>query len=559
MKRLILGMCLATFTFLTAAAAPGDGFLKGKILRIDKESITETGGSSLELSLTGGLNTSSSLSLLDVERALQKAAVDDDIAMVYLNYDHVSASQAAAEEIRCLLLEISRCGKPVIAYGASLSNASYYLASAADRVFLHPKGSGTLNGMASTQFFLKDLLDTLGVQVQLIRHGKYKSAGEMYIRNDISPENRRQYEELLTNIWDSRVDEIAASRGVEVDSLEHWVGNLALGTAQTWVDKGLVDGLKYRDEMEDYLCHLFGTKDPDEVKRISIKDYIGKLKKGPAKRKVAVLIADGEIVRDGSGIAGERFAREVARVRADSTVKAVVFRVNSPGGEVVAADIIRREIELLGQVKPVIASYGAYAASGGYLISAGCRRIFVDNATLTGSIGVFGMVPSLGGAIRKVLKVNPVSIETDEHASMASGMEPLTPEEEEWYQEEIEDIYDDFVAIVAEGRHMTEGRVDDLAQGRVWCGVDALENGLADQRGTLMDAIQYAAREAGLGTSYRIVSVPEKPSFMKEIMGREDKKDKNPLVESRWLQEPGFHAIVRMPFLTLDPINPIAL
>ena len=559
MKRLILGMCLATFTFLSAAAAPGSGFLKGKILRIDQEIISERGGSSLELSLTGGLNTSSSISLLDVERALQKAAVDDDIAMVYINYDHLSVSQAAAEEIRSLLLEISRSGKPVVAYGASLGNANYYLASAADRVFLHPKGSGSLTGMASTQFFLKDLLDTLGVQVQLIRHGKYKSAGEMYIRNDISPENRRQYEELLTNIWDSRVDEMAASRGIEIDSLEHWVTNLSLGTANTWVEKGLVDGLRYHDEMEDYLCHLFGTKDPDEVKRIGIKDYIGKLKKGPAKRKVAVLYADGEIVRDGSGVAGERFAREIARVRADSTVKAVVFRVNSPGGEVVAAEIIRREIELLGQVKPVIASYGAYAASGGYLISAGCRRIFADNATLTGSIGVFGMVPSLGGAIRKVLKVNPVNIETDEHSAMGSGMEPLTPEEEEWYQEEIEDIYDDFIAVVAEGRHMTEGQVDEIAQGRVWCGVDALEIGLVDQRGTLMDAIQYAAKEAGLGTSYRIAAYPEKQSFMKELMGKENKKDKNPLVRSQWLQEPGFHAIVRMPYLSLDPVNPIAL
>ncbi len=557
MKRLILGMCLATFTFLSAAGAPDSGFLKGKILRLDaNESITERGGGSLEIGL-GGLSKGSSIALLDVERALRKAMTDEDIAMVYFNFDHLNAPQAAAEEIRCLLLEVSRSGKPVVAYGASLGNGSYYLASAADRIFLHPKGGGSLTGMASTQFFLKDLLDTLGVQVQLIRHGKYKSAGEMYIRSDISPENRRQYEVLLTNIWDSRIDEMALSRGIEVDSLEHWVNHLSLGTAKTWLDKGLVDGLKYRDEMEEYLCHLFGTKDPDEVKRIGIKDYIGKLKKGPSGRKVAVLYADGEIVREGGGVAGESFAREIARVRADSTVKAVVFRVNSPGGEVVAADIIRREIELLGQVKPVVASYGGYAASGGYLISAGCSRIFTDNATLTGSIGVFGMIPSLGKAIRKVLKVNPVSIGTDEHSTMASGMEPLTPEEEAWYQEEIEDIYDDFVAVVAEGRHMTEGRVDEIAQGRVWCGVDALEIGLADQRGTLMDAIDYAAGQAHLDGSYRIVSYPGKKSFMDELMGKEDRKDRNPLVRS--LQEPGFRAMVRMPYITLDPVNPFVL
>ena len=373
MRRFFL--CSMVFFFCLSADA-ADGFLKGKLLKIDmKEVIAERGGNSLSISM-GGVGFSSYVSLLDIERALEKAADDNKIAAVYINTDHFGAGMAASEEIRRYLLKMSEAGKPVIAYGASMSNSSYYMASAADRVFLHPQGGGSLTGMSSTQPFVKDLLDTLGVEVQLIRHGKFKSAGEMFIRNDISPENREQYETMLGSIWDTIAEEIAASRGIKVDDLNSWVNTLALNTAKTWVDKGLVDGLKYRDEMEDYLCHLFGTTESADVKTIDIKEYIGDLKKGPAKKKVAVIYADGEIVRSGGDIVGEALSRTIAQVRADSTVKAVVFRVNSPGGEVVAADMIRREIELLGKVKPVVASYGAYAASGGYLISAGCSRIF---------------------------------------------------------------------------------------------------------------------------------------------------------------------------------------
>ncbi|MBP5635980.1 MAG: signal peptide peptidase SppA, partial [Bacteroidales bacterium] len=447
MRRLIICACLAIIAF-NASYGADNGFLKGKILKIDMQDVVaERGGNSFQFSLSG-ISTGSSVSLLSFERALEKAAEDDKIALIYMNTDHFSAGLAPMEEIREYLKRFSAAGKPVIAYGAGFSNASYYIASVADRVFLYPKGSGTLNGLGSTQFFLKDALDTLGIDVQLIRHGKYKSAGEMYIRNDISPENREQYETMLNSIWGCMVEEMAASRGIDAETLKGWIDNLELSTANTWTEKGLVDGLKYRDEMEEYLCHLFGTTDPEKVKTVALKDYIDDLKKGPSSKKIAVIFADGEISRSGSEVAGERLSREIAKVRQDSTVKAVVFRVNSPGGEVVGADMIRREIEVLQKYKPVIASYGSYAASGGYLISAGCEKIFLDNSTLTGSIGVFGMIPSFGKAIRKHLKVNPVSLGTNEHSTMGSGMAPLTPEEEAWYQQEIEGIYDDFVSVV---------------------------------------------------------------------------------------------------------------
>ena len=554
MRRLCICVCLA---ILAGSAAHGaeKGFLKGKILKIDMEDmVAERGGSSFSVSLSG-INTSSSVSLLSLERALEKAADDNKIAMVYINTDRFSAGLAAMEEVREYLKRFSASGKPVVAYGAGFSNASYYIASVADRVFLYPKGSGSLTGLGSTQFFLKDALDTLGIEVQLIRHGKYKSAGEMYIRNDISPENREQYETMLNSIWNSFVEEMAASRGIEAETLKGWIDNLELNTADTWLNKGLIDGLKYRDEMEQYLCHLFGTTEPDKVKTVSVKEYIEDLKKGPSSKKIAVIYANGEITREGGDIVGEKLSNEIAKVRRDSSVKAVVFRVNSPGGEVVAADMIRREIEVLKKYKPVIASYGSYAASGGYLISAGCEKIFVDNATLTGSIGVFGMIPSFGKAIKKNLKVNPVSLGTGKHSTMGSGIAPLSPEEEAWYQQEIEGIYDDFVGVVAEGRSITKEYVDSIAQGRVWAGSDALRIKLADEKGTVLEAVKYAAEKAGL-EKYRIEMVPEKKSMFQQLKDGDSKKKDNPLV--RGLVRPGFSAIARMPYISIDSDNTLA-
>ena len=555
MKKLVITALIALAAITSVRAE--DGFLKGKVLRIDlKESIAEVGsdGGMFDIDMPSlpidiGIE-SAKLGLLKVEMALKKAAGDKNIAMIYLNYDHFSAPMTAMEEIRRYIQEFSQAGKPVVAYGCSLSNGSYYIASAADRVFLNPKGSGSLNGLGSDQYFLKDMLDTLGIKVQLIRHGKYKSAGEMYIRNSMSSENRRQYEELLCPIWNSMVEEMAASRGVSASDLSSWIDNLELGTADTWVEKGLVDGLKYKDEMEQYICHLFGTTDPKAVRRIELKDYMKDVKPGTGK-KIAVLYADGEISRSGNEVAGEKFAAQIAKLRKDDDIKAVVFRVNSPGGEVVAADIIRREIELLGKEKPVIASYASYAASGGYLISAGCERIFTDKYTLTGSIGVFGLIPSIGDAASKVLKVNFEHVGTTPHSGMGNLINGLTPEEEAWYQKEIEKIYDDFVGVVMDGRGKTYDEVDEIAQGRVWSGMNALEIGLCDQTGTLLDAIGYAAEKAGL-SKYKIVTYPEQPKGGVLRSGRKKDKDKPLVLVQSLAEEPGYRCMAIMDYLKIS-------
>ena len=547
MKRFCACLLLA---LLLGAPLGAQGFLKGKILYFDAgDNLSERSGSSFKFSLLGGLSVSSSLSLFSVERALEKAADDNDIAMVFFRPDKISAGMAAREELRQSLARFAAKGKPVVCYGVTFDTGSYYLGSVGDRVFMHPGSSGTLMGPSSTQLYYKDLLDSLGVRIQLIRHGSYKSAGEPYVRSEMSEENRQQYQALLGSIWEPMVEEMASSRGVPADSLRAWIASLRLSTSQDWLEKGLVDGLKYRDEMEDYLCHLFGKADVDDLKKVSMSEYVESLRDNGSK-KVAVLYAEGEIVRSGSGIAGEKFAREIAKVRADSSIKAVVFRVNSPGGEVVASEMIRREIEALRKDKPVIASYGDYAASGGYLISAGTDRIFVDNATLTGSIGVFGQVVSYGEALNKKLHIHPFTVGTHEHSDMGSGMRPLDEKELARYQADIDGIYDDFVRVVSDGRGMDRNAVEAIAQGRVWSGVDALKNGLADEKGILLDAVKYAARRAGLD-KYGIAVYPERNDLLSDLLSL-GKETGQPMVRIQEVLPAGFTTVARMPYVELD-------
>ena len=547
MKRFCACLLLA---LLLGAPLGAQGFLKGKILYFDAgDHVSERSGSSFRFSLLGGLSVSSSLSLFSVERALEKAADDNDIAMVFFRPDKISAGMAAREELRQSLARFAAKGKPVVCYGVTFDTGSYYLGSVGDRVFMHPGSSGTLMGPSSTQLYYKDLLDSLGIRIQLIRHGSYKSAGEPYVRSEMSEENRQQYQALLGSIWEPMVEEMASSRGVPADSLRAWIASLRLSTSRDWLEKGLVDGLKYRDEMEDYLCHLFGKADVDDLKKVSMSEYVELLRDNGSK-KVAVLYAEGEIVRSGSGIAGEKFAREIAKVRADSSIKAVVLRVDSPGGEVVAAEMIRREIEALRKDKPVIASYGDYAASGGYLISAGTDRIFVDNATLTGSIGVFGQVVSYGEALDKKLHIHPFTVGTHEHSDMGSGMRPLDERELARYQADIDGIYDEFVRVVSDGRGMDRSAVEAVAQGRVWSGVDALKNGLADEKGLLLDAVKYAAKRAGLD-KYGIAVYPEKNDLLGDLLSLAKETDQ-PMVRIREILPAGFTTVARMPYVELD-------
>ena len=504
--RLFIVAIMAMLPFMAMAG-------KAKVLKIDfKNPIAErnVGGSQFDImSIVQG--TPSSVTLLSYVQAIDAAAEDKNIGMIYMTPENISAGTAQLEEIRAALERFKKSGKPIVAYCENLGNGSYYLASVADKVILDPASESMITGVGSQMIFLKDLFDALGVDVQLIRHGKYKAAGEMYTRSSASPENRLQNEVLINSIWNTMSSQIAASRGFTQEQFNEWIENMDMVHANEFKEKGLIDETWYRDEVDKYLCEQNGVKKIQEVGFVKINKYATRLKKGSRKNKIAVVYADGEIVNSGSDadIVGSKLANTLRKVREDKKVKAVVFRVNSPGGSAQAAEAIRHELQLLRAQKPVISSYGNYAASGGYWISAESDYIFTDNSTITGSIGVFGLIPSVGNAIRKNLKVNIETVGSSSHVDMMSGMRKLNDAEVEYVQKQIEKIYDDFTGLVSNGRGMSKDSVDAIGQGRVWAGADALNIGLADRQGGLQDAIDYAAEMVGLGKmDYRISRYP---------------------------------------------------
>jgi protease-4 len=529
---------------------------KAKVLKIDfKNPIAErnAGGSSFDImSMVQG--TPNSVTLLSYVNAIDAAAQDKNIGMIYMTPQNISAGIAQLEEIRAALLRFKQSGKPIVAYCNTLGNGSYYLASVADKIILDPASESTLTGVSSQMIFLKDIFDALGVEVQLIRHGKYKSAGEMYTRSSSSPENRLQNQELLNSIWNTMSSEIAASRGFTQEQFNAWIENLELSHAQDYKDKGLIDEAWYKDEVDSYLCEQNGVKKIGEVSFVKINKYASKVKKGSRKNKIAVVYADGEIVDSGSDadIVGTKLATTLRKVREDKKIKAVVFRVNSPGGSAQAAEAIRHEVQLLRAEKPVIVSFGDYAASGGYWISAESDYIFSDNNTVTGSIGVFGLIPSIGNAISKNLKVNIETVGTSSHSDMMSGIRRLDDSEVEYIQRQIEKIYDDFTGLVSNGRGMSKDSVDAIGQGRVWSGADAMKIGLVDCRGGLTDAIDYAAQKVGLSKEdYRLSLYPvvKEASLLQMLSGSAADDPEETLttsVETESLINQMFPAIARM-------------
>jgi protease-4 len=369
--------------------------------------------------------------------------------------------------------------------------------------------------------FFKDLLDRIGVEMQLIRHGKYKAAAEQFVQNDISPENLEQNKTMLNSIWKGWCDEITESRDFSSEQFNFWIDNLEFRNAASVLERGIVDELWYSDQVEEYLCSLFGVTESKDLKFTPITKYAAARVKPElrAKEKIAVVYANGEIVVEGSDkeISGIKFSQTLEKVRKDSTIKAVVLRVNSPGGSVIASEMIHREITLLKEAKPVIASYGNYAASGGYWISAKADKIFTNKSTLTGSIGVFSLVPNVSKTMEKHLHLRSVAITTNRHSDALSGMRALDNAEKEYMQKMVDKIYTDFTTLVSEGRNMSVEQVDLIAQGRVWSGSDALNIGLADMEGGLTDAISYAAEMAGL-SKYRLVEYPQVKTTLEKLM-----------------------------------------
>jgi len=486
-------------------------------IRISEQSIDDPFSSINPLQGTSG-KTQGIYSLI---RSIDKAATDPAIKFIYMNLSSLNAGITHTEELRSALERFRTSGKPVIAYADNFSQPAYYLSTVADKIYLSPTGMLPLTGVSISTIFFKDLLDKLGVEVQLVRHGKFKAAAEQFISNKMSPENREQLQAYVNAVWSTWASQIASAREIPVEKINLLADNLSLSTAQDALEAGLVDELLYKDQLIEKLTTLFGVEDEKDLKMITTTNYDKATHKVDfkEKNKVAIIYANGDIImgKTENNIASDSFMEHISKVRKDSTIKAVVFRVNSPGGSAQSSDIIERELALLMENKPVVVSMGDYAASGGYWISAKANKIFTNNTTLTGSIGVFSMVPNFQKAMNKHLSVNAESVNSNKYSDLMSGYRPLESAESEFLRSAVEKIYTDFINLVAQGRNMTPEKVDEIAQGRVWAGKDALGIGLADQQGGLYDALLSAASMAGL-EGYRIVEYPVQKSAIDRLV-----------------------------------------
>lgn len=464
------------------------------------------------------LQTTRQLPLLKALRAIEAAAADSRIKGIYLrmNGEGGVTGSALLEELREALLEFKQSGKFIVAYNETYSQGQYYLASVADKIYLQPEGGMDWSGMASNVMFYKGLLDKLDLRAEVFRPTacKYKSAVEPFILNKMSPANREQMQALVNSMWGTISGAVCESRGIDSVQMRRITDNLQVTLPEEALQYGFVDSLVYEDQMEEVFAEL-GVS--DDYAFITLGDYasqVGADLKNISADQVAIVYADGQIV-DGEGygkeIYGNTLAAKIAGVRDDEKVKAVVLRVNSPGGSALASDVIWREIELLKAEKPVVVSMGSYAASGGYYISCPADVIVADKLTLTGSIGVFGMILDTREALKNKLGITIDGVQSNASSSFLAT-EPLTPIQRSMIMRGVDKVYTTFTNDVAEGRNLPIEKVLDIAGGRVWSGADALGIGLIDTYGGLKTAIALAVDKADLGDNYRVTEVTETPT-----------------------------------------------
>ena len=473
------------------------------------------------------------ITLRRVLQSIDKATEDDRIVALFLDGRKSGSlnGYATMEEVRNALTKFKAAGKKIIAYDVTLSEREYYLSSLADEIVVNPLGTMELNGLSSKQTFFKGALEKYGVGVQVIRVGDYKSAVEPYIRADLSEENREQTKALLMDLWGKFLDTVAQSRGLDTAKLQKVVDAKGYLDPEEAKQVGLIDRLGYYDNVTAELQKLTGETKADEAEKsfrqVSLEDYANRTIRpaevnSNANQKIAVVYAEGAIV-GGRGsietIGGDRFAEEFRELREDESVKAIVLRVNSPGGGATASEVILREILLTKKVKPVIVSMGNVAASGGYWIAAGSDRIFAEENTITGSIGVFGLLSN----IKEIANNNGVTwdvVKTGEFADIGSNVRPKTEAELAIYQKSVNKTYQLFLRKVARYRNLPPEKVEKIAKGRVWSGKEAVKIGLVDEIGGLEGAIAYAAQEAELGTNWQLEEYPQQNRLETEIIQR---------------------------------------
>lgn len=550
---MIFAGIVASFETKTVTAGPNS------VLRLDfTDGVTDSPDESPFSSVGfGGVQLNNSMSIMQVLNAIENASYDNNIKGIYINVTGGSVSLANVEEIRAALERFrEESGKFVFAYSEVYSQVGYYLASVADKVYVHPEGGIAWQGLASEVLFYKGTLEKLGVEVEIFRHGTFKSAVEPFMLDRMSAENKYQLNTVLGSIWDMMLGDISQSRNIPVESLSHYASSLSLENANDALEYGFVDAVMYEDKVDEMLwvyansCvmeeipqeKITLTKDTLTIQTdstdveiplstakpmkfappsvIELRDYIASsnLHAGSMRGdRIAVVYVDGGII-DGvshnQNVGGATIARKLEDTRRDDRVKGVVLRVNSPGGSALASDVIWREMELLRREKPVVVSMGGYAASGGYYVSCPADIILSDRSTLTGSIGVFGLLPNAGKALKNILGITSDVAKTNQHADMGSIFRPMDNTEREFIQRSVEAVYQTFIGHVAAGRNLTVERVDEIGGGRVWSGANALEIGLVDGIGGLIDAIEICADRAGIADSYRVKEILDEPDML---------------------------------------------
>lgn len=491
-------------------------FKKPIVDRASKNPFENLSFNSFDTEGSTGLNT-----ILDNVR---KAKADKNIKGIYLELSTINTGIATVEEIRNALLDFKKSGKTIISYSEVYTQKSYYLASVADKIYMNPQGAMELKGLGAEIMFYKGLLDKIEVETQVIRHGRFKSAVEPFILEKMSNDNRLQTRGFMQNIWNFMLGNIAASRKISVEELNSLTNNFSIREPEDAVKYKLVDKLVYKDEVIEELKTLTGkTKKDDQPQLITLSKYSkspDNEKKSLKDDQIAIIYASGEI-ESGEGasdkIGSETVSKAIREARLNDKIKAIVLRVNSPGGSALASEVIWREAELANKVKPVVVSMGDVAASGGYYISAASRKIFASPNTITGSIGVFGLIFNAQKMFNNKLGIAFDTVKTNRLSDFGSMTRPLTAEEKQIFQQGVEKVYDTFTKRVANGRKMEQANVDSIGQGRVWSGVEAKKIGLIDEFGGLNDAIAAAAKMANV-TKFRTVELPKQKDPFKEIL-----------------------------------------
>ncbi len=467
------------------------------------------------LNLSG--NIPKTIALKQVLDNIEKAKSDEKIKAIYINTSFVNAGLSQIEEIRNKLLEFKLSGKPIIAYAEVYSQSAYYLASVSNNIYLNPVGIVDLKGFSISQIFFKGLLEKLDIDMQIIRHGKFKSAVEPFTLDKMSSANREQMTLFLSSIADNIMDSIASQRGLTLSEIQKHANNLSLENAKSCLDLNYVDALLYQDQLEDTLKTLVGAEKLSFV-TLSKYTHVKGNKKEISRNKIAIVYATGTINSgkgDEKSIGSETTAKAIKIAREDKNVKAIVFRINSGGGSALASDVIWRETILAKAEKPLIVSMGDYAASGGYYIACAADSIVANPTTLTGSIGVFGMIPNLSKFYKNKLGITIDTVNTGRYADMGINR-PLSTFERNKIQKSVSDMYIGFITKVGEGRDMSTTAVDEIGQGRIWTGYDAKAIGLIDTYGGIEKAIEIAAYLAKV-EDYRIISLPKKKNLFEEL------------------------------------------